>query len=149
MVYYQNIIVGCGPAGLQCAYYFEKYNIEYVIIERNSEAASFFSNYPLSGKLISINKKFTGKNNKDFNLRHDWNSLLTDDDFSFKDYSNSYYPKRESLVEYMNDFAKRYNVKILFNKNVQEINKVEKVFNLKVNDSEEFFCENLIMASGL
>ena len=40
---------------------------------------SFFARYPRHDKLISINKRFTGKTNKQFNMRHDWNSLLSDD----------------------------------------------------------------------
>ena len=40
---------------------------------------SFFTRYPRHDKLISINKRFTGKTNKEFNMRHDWNSLLSDD----------------------------------------------------------------------
>ena len=41
---------------------------------------SFFSTYPRHDKLISLNKRHTGQKNKEFNLRHDWNSLLSDDE---------------------------------------------------------------------
>ena len=40
---------------------------------------SFFDTYPRHDRLISINKRHTGKTNKEFNMRHDWNSLLSDD----------------------------------------------------------------------
>ena len=41
---------------------------------------SFFTKYPVHRTLISINKRNTGKSNKEFNLRHDWNSLISDDE---------------------------------------------------------------------
>ena len=55
----ENIIIGAGPGSLQLAYYFKKYNIKYLIIEKDSKCASFFSKYPHSNQLISINKKWT------------------------------------------------------------------------------------------
>ena len=72
-MFYKNIIIGAGPAGLQCAYFFKKYDIEYIILEKSDVVGNFFNNYPHSGGLISINKKYTGNDNDDFNLRHDWN----------------------------------------------------------------------------
>lgn len=41
---------------------------------------NFFARYPRHRKLISINKRNTGRTNKEFNMRHDWNSLLSDDE---------------------------------------------------------------------
>ncbi|KAF6036632.1 FOXRED2 [Bugula neritina] len=38
----------------------------------------FYYKYQRHGQLISINKRHTGKLNDEFNMRHDWNSLLTD-----------------------------------------------------------------------
>ena len=51
---YDNIIVGAGPAGLQLAYYFEKNNINYLILEKNQSCGEFFNKYPVSNKLISF-----------------------------------------------------------------------------------------------
>ena len=99
--YIENIIIGAGPAGLQLGYFFKKYNIEYVILEKNNSCGSFFNNYPHSKKLISINKVNTGSNNKEFNLRHDWNSLLNDEGHLFKEYSNKFYPDSRLLYNYL------------------------------------------------
>ena len=76
MIEKKNIIIGAGPAGIQLASYFKEEGIDYLILERTQLCGSFFNVYPHSGKLISINKKYTGNDNSDFNLRHDWNSLL-------------------------------------------------------------------------
>jgi NADPH-dependent 2,4-dienoyl-CoA reductase/sulfur reductase-like enzyme len=65
-------VVGAGPAGLQLGYLFEQHNLDYAIIERNTAPGSFFQQYPIHRKLISINKRYTGHTDKDYNLRHDW-----------------------------------------------------------------------------
>jgi len=44
------------------------------------DVGSFFERYPRHDQLISINKRHTGKTNVEFNMRHDWNSLVTDVD---------------------------------------------------------------------
>lgn len=49
---------------------------------------TFFEKFPRHNTLISINKRNTGKKNREFNLRHDWNSLITDDEtLQFKEYT--------------------------------------------------------------
>jgi thioredoxin reductase len=154
---YDNIVVGAGPAGLQLSYYFEKYKINYIVLERADKCASFFDKYPHSSTLISINKRFTGNDDKDFNLRHDWNSLLTDDDFLFKEYSKDFYPDSADLVRYMNDFYKRYNLNILFNTTVYNIDRIDPSNNdgyryeltIKNDNNTLYRCKKLIIATGL
>jgi flavin-dependent dehydrogenase len=43
-MFYENIIIGAGPAGLQAAYFFKKYNINYLVIEKNELCGSFLIN---------------------------------------------------------------------------------------------------------
>ena len=130
----RNIIIGAGPAGIQLAYFFEKAGLDYVILERNEMAGSFFDRYPLSGQLISINKRHTGSDDADFNLRHDWNSLISDDGPKFTDYSKEYYPDRKDLVRYMGDFAAKYKMKIKYSHKVHKIKKVEGGYALTVEE---------------
>ena len=149
-MFYENIIIGGGPAALQCAYFFDKYNIPYVILERNDKCGSFFDRFPLGNELISINKKYTGKDNADFNLRHDWNSLLNDEQFNFTEYEDKYYPDRENYVKYLNDFAKKNNTKIKFNTVVSKITKSIEQYNIHLkNSNEHYTCKSLIVATGL
>jgi len=152
-MYKQNIILGAGPAGLQLGYYFEKHNIEYIILEKNNIPGSFFDKYPHSSKLISINKKNTGNDNKDFNLRHDWNSLLSEDeDLLFTKYSKEYYPDKEDIIKYFNDFSKINKIKIEYNSEVLKINKNENKYYIDVsknNNKDVYICEKLIVATGL
>lgn len=68
--------VGAGPGGLQLGSALAKAGRSYAIFERELQAGSFFSKMPVHRKLISLNKRFTGRIDPEFNLRHDWNSLL-------------------------------------------------------------------------
>jgi thioredoxin reductase len=149
----RNIIIGAGPAGVQLGYFFKKAGIDYVILERNQMAGSFFNKYPHTGQLISINKKHTGSDNPDFKLRHDWNSLLSDDGPKFTDYSKDYYPDSKDLTRYINDFAKKYELNIKYNSRVEKIRKFEKGgYVLAVEEGEKkwiYRCERLIIATGM
>lgn len=150
---YETIIVGAGPAGLQLGYFLQKGGHSYCILERAPAAASFFDRYPHSGKLISINKKHTGSDVYDFNLRHDWNSLLNDEKMSFTSYSDDYYPDKEDIVRYMNDFAGRFKLAIRYNHSVKAIYKQEdETYRLEMDASGtniQATCKKLVMATGL
>ena len=154
-IYYNDIIIGAGPAGLQLGYYFKKMEKNYIILEKTNFSGSFFDKYPLSSKLISINKRFTGNNNSEFNMRHDWNSLINDEDFLFKNYSNEYYPDSSDLHKYLNDFSIKNELNIKYNTNIVKIVKVlnNNDYNYEIyieNNNEDFYiCKNLICATGL
>ena len=158
MIKYTNIIIGAGPAGIQLGYYFKEQNIEYIILEKSDICGSFFSKFPLSGKLISINKKYTGSDIPDFNLRHDWNSLISDKkDLLFTNYSDDYYPDSEDLVKYLNDYARINELNIKYGVNVTKVKKEKKdekneyvlMTTDKDNNLIEYRCDKLIVATGL
>ena len=90
---------------------------------------SFFEQYPRHDQLISINKRHTGKTNVEFNLRHDWNSLITDVDDEeapqrFSAYSKQMFPQRQQLISYLNDFASKSHLKVLYNTDISNITRV-------------------------
>ena len=151
MIHIDTIIIGAGPAGLQLGYFLQKGNHEYLILERNEKAGSFFSKYPHTGKLISINKKYTGRDDPEFNLRHDWNSLLCDDPtFRFTSYSDEYYPDHKDLVRYLNDFAEKYKLNIKYNTAVDKIQKENHTSKYHLTCGETYYmCNKLIIATGL
>jgi len=146
---YENIIIGGGPAGLQCAYFFTKYNINYILLERSNKCGSFFEQYPHSGKLISVNKKNTGSDNLEFNLRHDWNSLLNDEGLLFTDYSDDFYPNKDKLVDYLNDFANKFKLNIQYNSNVIMVKKDTSGYKLFIENAVFMSCKKLIIATGI
>ena len=66
---------------------------------------NFFTKYPRHRKLISINKRHTSHLNPEFNLRHDWNSLLSHDpELLMTKYSKKMFPPADDLVKYLHDY---------------------------------------------
>jgi thioredoxin reductase len=105
------LIIGAGPAGLQLAALLERDGHDYVVLEAGPAPGMFFRTYPRHRQLISINKIHTGSDDPEFNLRADWNSLLTDDPaLNFSRYSKRYFPPADDLVRYLADFAAGLNV---------------------------------------
>lgn len=119
-------VVGAGPAGLQCAHHLQSAGESVVVFEGTSSAGSFYETFPRHGQLISINKKYTGRADPEFSLRHDWNSILTSmesngTDFRFTDYSEEYFPNRTVLWQYLNDYADRYKLPIVYDARVTSV----------------------------
>ena len=70
---------------------------------------SFYTKYPIHRKLISINKIYTGRENNEYNLRHDWNSLLSDDNrMLFKHFSREMFPPADVMVKWVSDVTPFY-----------------------------------------
>jgi cation diffusion facilitator CzcD-associated flavoprotein CzcO len=65
------LIVGAGPAGVQLGYYFERQGRDYAILEAGHGPGTFFETYPRHRRLISINKRHTGYDDREVNLRPD------------------------------------------------------------------------------
>ncbi|XP_053577353.1 FAD-dependent oxidoreductase domain-containing protein 2 isoform X2 [Bombina bombina] len=105
-VYHDYCILGAGPGGLQAARFLKDSGRDYVVLERNQSPGSFFLRFPRHRKLISINKKFTGRKNREFNLRHDWNSLLSQDrNLLFGRYSSDFFPHADDMLRYLQNFS--------------------------------------------
>ncbi len=145
----EYLVIGAGPAGLQLGYCFEKSGREYLILERSTHAGSFFDKYPRHRTLISINKAYTGLDNYDQNMRFDWNSLICDDPaLLLKNYSKEYFPPADKLVEYLGDFAKRYDLKIRYNTTVTKISRHGSGYRLDLADGTSMTCDRLVVATG-
>lgn len=115
-------VLGAGPAGLQMAYFLQRAARDYVVFERASGPGSFFTRYPRHRKLISINKRHTGRTNAEFNLRHDWNSLLSHDPrLLFRRYSQAYFPDAGDMVRYLGDFAGRLGLRVRYNTTIAHV----------------------------
>ncbi|XP_070267142.1 FAD-dependent oxidoreductase domain-containing protein 2 isoform X2 [Myotis yumanensis] len=115
-------VLGAGPAGLQMAYFLQRAGRDYVVFERASGPGSFFTRYPRHRKLISINKRYTGRTNAEFNLRHDWNSLLSHDPrLLFRRYSQAYFPDAGDMVRYLGDFAGRLGLCVRYNTTIAHV----------------------------
>ncbi|MBQ4852007.1 NAD(P)-binding domain-containing protein [Pseudoalteromonas sp. MMG012] len=143
------IIIGAGPAGVQLGYYFERDQKDYLILEAGEQPGNFYKKFPRHRKLISINKRFTGSKNPEFNMRHDWNSLLSDDySLLFKEYDHEFFPSADSLVDYMKDYVNHFNIKVKCNTRVVNIGKEGDSYLLTDNNGNQFLAKHLIVASG-
>ncbi|XP_045042844.2 FAD-dependent oxidoreductase domain-containing protein 2 [Desmodus rotundus] len=150
-------VLGAGPAGLQMAYFLQQAGRDYTVFERAAEPGSFFTRYPRHRKLISINKRYTGRANSEFNLRHDWNSLLSHDPrLLFRHYSHAYFPDASDMVRYLGDFAARLGLRVLYNTTIAHVT-LEKdrqawnghYFILTDQRGQTYQCSVLLVATGL
>ena len=152
-------IVGAGPGGLQLGHFMLTAGRDYMMYERNARPGSFFEKFPIHRKLISLNKRNTGRDNPEFNLRHDWNSLLGNADCTpVTNRTTDRFPHADTLVEYLRDFAKPQEVagRIQYGAEVHNIDRsTDGVgFTMNVRDAalrkdRSLHCDVLIMANGL
>eukprot|EP00757_Euglenozoa_sp_SAG-D1_P022576 gene22576-163_t len=146
--YHQYIIIGAGPGGLQMAYYMQKASMDYLVLERD-EIGAFFLKYPRHRQLISINKGNTGSEDKDFSMRHDWNSLLTHDFHgkSFPEYSKDYFPPADTYLEYLSDFARDHKLNIREKSDVKHLHKVGGYFEIELAE-KKYIAGVVLLATG-
>ncbi len=145
------LIIGAGPAGLQLGYFLEKQQRDYLILERSDAPGAFFKTFPRHRMLISINKVNTGATNPEIKYRWDWNSLLCDDEaLLFKNYSRRYFPDASVLVQYLADFAARYELNVEYNTAIHQIARnSEGEFVVTSSDGRTYTAKRLIVATGL
>ncbi len=148
--YYEFIIVGAGPAGLQAGYHLEKSKQDYLILEESEKPGAFFNHYPRHRKLISINKVFTGCEDQEVNLRWDWNSILSDSNepHLYKQYTQKYFPSADDMPRYLSDYAEKFGLNVRTNSNVKDIRK-DDCFQLTLESGETLSAKVLIVATGL
>lgn len=153
--HHEHCIVGAGPGGIQTAYRMKKDGSDFVLIEKGNDVSQFFRYYPRYRGLISINKRNTGESNKDYNMRHDWNSLVSDEfSPSFTDYTKAYWPHASFIPQYLEDFVAEHKL----DEHLHVDSEVTKVAKTKTSDGEKFIlttkgehdfsCEVVIISTG-
>jgi thioredoxin reductase len=143
------LVIGAGPAGLQLAYYLEQAGRDYLVLEAGATPGTFFRTFPRHRRLISINKPHTGCTDLEFNLRMDWNSLLSDDvGLRFTQYTERYFPDAEDMVRYLGDFAAAFRLRIQYNTRVVKITHAGN-FRVVDNRGQEYEAKRLIVATGV
>jgi cation diffusion facilitator CzcD-associated flavoprotein CzcO len=153
-------ILGGGPGGIQMAYLLQTAGMDYVVFEREAISAEFYTRMPVHRKLISINKKYTGQSNFDFNMRHDWNSFVQDLNYTdhgkpllFGDISDDYWPHADDYVKYVNMFVDKYKLNIKHNHTVKQVTRItaDNSFSLDLHHGDDKWsahCDILVQATG-
>ncbi|XP_040400734.1 FAD-dependent oxidoreductase domain-containing protein 2 [Cygnus olor] len=155
-LYHDYCVLGAGPSGLQAAYFLQRAGRDYLVFERSHAPGSFFAIYPRHRKLISINKRYTGKSNGEFNLRHDWNSLLSHDPrLLFRRYSRQFFPHADAMVRYLEDFAALLELRVQYNTAIVHVtlDKDPRAWNghyfvLTDQNRQNYKCSSLLVATG-
>ena len=146
----EYLIIGAGPAGLQLAYFLEMAGRSYRVLEAGPSAGTFFRRYPRHGKLISINKVYTGYEDPEINLRWDWNSLLSHDaTLRLPAFSQDYFPDTAALTDYCEAYAERFELKIAYNSTVTCVKKAADKFVVSDQNEALYEADRLIVATGL
>ncbi|MBB5826990.1 NAD(P)-binding domain-containing protein [Micromonospora carbonacea] len=142
------LIIGAGPAGLQLAALLERDGRDHLVLEAGPGPGTFFATYPRHRQLISINKVWTGSDDPEFNLRADWNSLLTDDQaLLFRHYSRRYFPHADDLVRYLVDFAR--GLRIRYDTRVTRIARDGELFTVDVAGGDTLAARRVVVATGV
>lgn len=152
----QYCIVGGGPGGIQLGQFFLSSGRDYAVFERAPTAGYFFQRYPVHRQLISLNKRNTGRaRDREFNMRHDWNSLLGNDVVApMTNRSYERFPDAQVLVDYLQDFAKAQEKanRVFYGVSVELIESDAGTFSLAVSlsggSTGSVRCSRVIMANG-
>ena len=144
------LVIGAGPAGLQLAYFLDKSNSNYVVLEKADVAGSFFKEFPRHRKLISINKVYVGTDDPELKMRWDWNSLISDDPtLRLEKYSKDYFPSADYLVEYLKDYADQYGLNINYNSEVAKIEKENGIFVVTTVGGKTYHAKVVVVGTGI
>ncbi|MEV5327948.1 NAD(P)-binding domain-containing protein [Nonomuraea sp. NPDC052634] len=143
------LVIGAGPAGLQLGHFLQQAGRDYLILEAGAEPGQFFRTFPRHRTLISINKKHTGWDDPELNLRMDWNSLLSDDpELLFTRYSDRYFPHADDMVRYLGDFARARDLRIAYGTRVARVERPGP-FVVTAEDGRTFEARRVIVATGV
>lgn len=122
------IIIGAGQAGLATAYYLNKQNADYLIVDANNEIGA-----PWLKRWDSL-KLFTPS---EFNHLPGMN-------FPHK---KGHYADKHEVANYLKTYVDKFNIPIEFNHKITSLKKVDDYFVLK-NDTKTFKAKNVIIATG-
>lgn len=142
------LIIGAGPAGLQLGHHLDQAGRDYRILEAGPTPGTFFRTFPRHRTLISTNKRFTGTTDPEFNLRMDWNSLLSDGGPLFTTYSPRYFPQADDMVRYLTDYATATGLNISFDTRATLVERHDNGFTVTDQHGAAHTARRLVVATG-
>eukprot|EP01062_Namystynia_karyoxenos_P080196 TRINITY_DN8603_c0_g1_i1.p1 TRINITY_DN8603_c0_g1~~TRINITY_DN8603_c0_g1_i1.p1 ORF type:complete len:727 (+),score=168.33 TRINITY_DN8603_c0_g1_i1:90-2183(+) len=147
------VVLGAGPAGVQVAHSLSKLGEDFVVLERAPHAGSYFDKFPINRKLISINKVHTSNPDPDFQLRHDWNSLLgAPGARRFTNYTKELWPHAELIPQYLEGFIAEHKLgpHIRFNTEATRVSRDASSgrFHIRTSSGTDISAAVLVVATG-
>ncbi|MGH1343755.1 MAG: NAD(P)-binding domain-containing protein [Nannocystales bacterium] len=146
------LILGAGPAGLQLAYFLQRAGRRYVVLDGADHVGAFFSRYPRHRTLLSINKSATGRDDPEFNLRHDWNSLISEDASGrMTELTQEYFPSADVLVDYLARFVRANELQVHLERRVTSVRREDGQgsFEAECEGGQRYRARCLVVATGV
>jgi len=128
MEIYDVIIIGGGQAGLSAAYYLKKEKMDILILEKNDQIGDNWRER-YDSLVLFTSKKY---------------SKIAD--IPYDDDSDSVYPKKDEVADYLNNFCVSNDLPIQLATKVEEITKDE-TFIIKTNN-KIYRSKNIVIATG-
>src|SRR5499427_122641 len=146
----EYLVIGAGPAGLQLSSLLARSGRDFLTVEAGERPGSFFSVFPRHRRLISINKRYTGSQDPELNLRMDWNSLLSEDpSMRFPHYSEEFFPPADDMVRYLEDFATAERLVVKTRTRIVQITRPDGIFRALDEHGVTHEARRLVIASGV
>jgi putative flavoprotein involved in K+ transport len=126
---FESIVIGAGQAGLASAYYLQKRNLSFIVLEASEQTAGSWPHYYDSLTLFSP-ARYSSLPGMQFPGDPDR------------------YPKRDEVVSYLTEYAKHFQFPIQTGQRVTDVQWDNGVFQIKTAAGEIFHSKTLISATG-
>lgn len=124
-----SIVIGGGQAGLASGYHLQKKGLRYLILEAGNQVGGSWPSYYDSLKLFSPagyssmpGMKFPGEQNR--------------------------YPRRDEVVRYLQEYQRRFQLKVETNQRVESVEKDREGFTIRTMTGDTFHSRTIINATG-
>lgn len=124
-----SIVIGAGQAGLASAYYLQKKNLSFVVLEASEQTAGSWPHYYDSLTLFSPAR---------------YSSLP---ELTFPG-DGDRYPKRDEVISYLLDYAKHFQFPIQTGQRVSNVQSNNGIFQITTETGETFYAKTVISATG-
>lgn len=124
-----TLIIGAGPAGLAVAACLKKQNIAYIIVESSNFVGNTWRNH-YKRLHFHTAKKYSQLPYVKFD----------------KEFAR--FPSRQQVVRYLQDYARKFDIKPIFNETITQIHQQKDQTYICTGKETDYSAENLVIATG-